>query len=475
MPTRTVVFEGKFSPEQVKGYAHLPFEVPPQTVRVGIEYSYSARIDSDPLLGGGNTIDLGVFDARGIDFLSAGFRGWSGSERLAVSIGETQATPGYLAGPLPPGTWHVLLGLYKIAPGGCDYRVEVTCDAGPERATQAAMPVAPQTLPASQIALRAGGWLRGEMHCHTLHSDGDTTVPELVRMARERGLDFLAITDHNSISHQHELAACADPGLILIRGVEVTTFKGHFNVWGIPDWIDFRVTRPEHMRAAIQYASARGALTSCNHPKPFGPMWDYADVEDYDCIEVWNGPWYVNNRSSLDFWTGRLAQGKRIVAVGGSDWHNQTELQEEPPRAPGTPTLWVQLSETPTAGAILQAIRSGHVVLSDAPDGPFLELRAGPDLTAQGGDLLRWDPGAVLPVQVHCLGAAGHTLTLHDRNGVLYSEIISEPDQCVDMKLQTLHSLFVRAELVSGDGDMKAMTNPIYFEPARERTRQAQI
>ena len=177
-----------------------------------------------------------------------------------------------------------------------------------------------------------------------------STATETARFQRlsgwrsERGLDFLAITDHNSISHQRGLETFQEPGLILIRGIEVTTFKGHFNVWGIPDWVDFRVTRPEQMTATIQSATARGGLTSCNHPKPFGPMWDYTAVEDYHCIEVWNGPWQVRNQNSLDFWTARLAEGKRFIAVCGSDWHYPAELEQLPPRAPGTPTLWVHVS-----------------------------------------------------------------------------------------------------------------------------------
>src|SRR4051794_34716902 len=93
------VFEGDLVPAQEKGYVYLPFDVPVGALQVEVEYLYSHQIDSDPLLSGGNTIDLGIFDAGGIEFLSAGFRGWSGSERSSFLIGETEATPGYLAGP----------------------------------------------------------------------------------------------------------------------------------------------------------------------------------------------------------------------------------------------------------------------------------------------------------------------------------------------------------------------------------------
>src|SRR5438093_13613644 len=100
MPTETIIDEGTFRAEQEKSYIYVPFDVPADARLLKIEYSYSNRIGSSPYLTGGNTIDLGVFDSRGIDYLNAGFRGWSGSERESVSISETEATAGYLAGPL---------------------------------------------------------------------------------------------------------------------------------------------------------------------------------------------------------------------------------------------------------------------------------------------------------------------------------------------------------------------------------------
>ena len=52
-------------------------------------------------------------------------------------------------------------------------------------------------------------WLAGDLHMHTVHSDGVMTVPELARFAAGRGLDFIAVTDHNTISHHAELPAAA--------------------------------------------------------------------------------------------------------------------------------------------------------------------------------------------------------------------------------------------------------------------------
>ena len=52
-------------------------------------------------------------------------------------------------------------------------------------------------------------WLAGDLHTHTVHSDGALTVAELAALAAGRGLDFIAVTDHNTVSHHAELAAAA--------------------------------------------------------------------------------------------------------------------------------------------------------------------------------------------------------------------------------------------------------------------------
>ena len=469
MPNLTIIHEGTLRPEQEKTYLHLPFDMPTDATRLEVEYACSNRISADPLFTGGNTIDLGVFDARGIDFLTAGFRGWSGSERSSFFITKTDATPGYLAGSLIPGRWHVLLGLYKVAPQGCSYRVRITitlsttADGRRQTMTCGQRSAADSDLPSSPPRAPFAPWLRGELHCHTWHSDGDISAVDLVSLARERGLDFLAVSDHNTIASQHELASLHDPGLVLIRGVEVTTFKGHFCVWGIGDWVDFRVQRPEDMEAALRFAGDRGAVTSCGHPKPFGPPWDYESVTNYHCVEVWNGPWTLLNQMALDFWVSQLATGRHIPAIGGSDYHRKRELQDNPPRAPGTPTVWVYVPETPSASAILDAIRHGHVSLSDEPNGPFLDLRAGHAFPAMGGDVIARPQDGRLAVRAHCQRGAGHQLRLLDQQGVLFEQAISEADAVVATELPVTHSLYVRAELRTADEGMKTLTNPVYL------------
>jgi hypothetical protein len=87
--------------------------------------------------------------------------------------------------------------------------------------------------------------------------------PEAFISGYPRGLDFLAVTDHNTISHHAELAAASRRyGIILLPGQEVTTDGGHAGALGDVGWIDFR----EEPDAWLDATEAAGGLLSVNHP-----------------------------------------------------------------------------------------------------------------------------------------------------------------------------------------------------------------
>ena len=107
------------------------------------------------------------------------------------------------------------------------------------------------------------------MHNHSYHSDGDSDPLDIVRRAEALGLDFLAITDHNNISHLAHLNTIKTP-LMLIPGFEVTTYKGTGTCGVVASSIDFRVEDEQHMAQAVAEAKRRGYLVSLNHQRPYG-------------------------------------------------------------------------------------------------------------------------------------------------------------------------------------------------------------
>ena len=457
---RRKIFRGKVYPadRERDPYLLLPFEVPPGAGRVEIVYTYDER---------GNTLDLGAFDSRGCGFLTPeGFRGWSGSARREVVIGEDWATPGYLPGPLYPGTWHVILGLYRVSPRGCSYEVEVRIrpepvDVPPEG------PVGERPLCREDGAIKVPGWLKGDLHCHTHHSEAQGSVADLVAAAERKGLDFLAITDHNTTSHWREVEALGEgAGLILIPGEEVTTYRGHANVWGRGRWLDFRCRTREEMKRVYDVASAEGRVFSVNHPKPGGPPWEFGFDLPFDCIEVWHGLWSMGNEHSLETWRRLLQAGRRVVAVGGSDTHPLIAPGRGLVEWLGLPTTWVMAPDR-SPRAILEGIREGRVSISACPHGPFVAI----EFVSRGR---RFPQGGVSPygsgiVRVEVLRGEGLELRLCGARGTLCRATISGRSWREEFPVKLDAEGFVYAEVRVPVGPLMeweplaAITNPVWY------------
>lgn len=320
--------------EEMDRYLEVPFQVTSGMERIHVRIEVEANGPGDCV------IDLGVKDAERV-------RGWSGGARTEFFIELEQATPGYIPGELVAGEWSVLLGTYRIPPAGCTVRVEVTC------------------------TMNQGRWLKGDLHMHTVHSDGVLTVAENAKIMAELGCDFLAMTDHNTYSQN--LAYPRETGVVMIPGMELTTNHGHANFLGAVRPIeDFRSVSSEQVQERIQEARNNGARIVLNHPHCPNCGWEWAWTVDYDWVEIWNGPWREANQQTLTWWHEQLCSGKRMVAVGGSDFHSQGGYVRH-----SMPTTWVYAASR-TVNGVLDGIDTGRVFLSFSPEGPALELNAGP-------------------------------------------------------------------------------------------------
>jgi hypothetical protein len=472
------VFEGHVTPADKRrsDYLYVPFELPEPASRLRVQYRYSAAISASQH-GGGNVIDIGLFDPRGSGFPGgAGFRGWSGSNRREFTITPTAATPGYLPGPLPAGRYQVILGLYRIWIHGADYEVEIEADLGaagapPPAPTQVSQPV---RIPSAMD--RSMRWLRGDLHCHSEHSDGADTLVQLTARARALKLDFLAVTDHNTVSHHPNLPELADDDLLLIPGYEVTTYYGHMNVWGANRWCDFRCRSNEEIAAVIDLAHASGGLCSINHPKTGGPPWEYTFNLPVDAMEVWQGPWPARNEESLASWHNLLGSGRRVPAVGSSDYHRPPVQVIDYPRL-GQPTTWVKAAGR-SVPAVLDAVRAGRAFISAMPEGPRLDLcAAAANIRAEMGGELSLAPGTAVEVEVEIEGGGDRALRLIADGEVAHETLIATDQATV--RTEVTANAYVCAELVgdvprelvpddvAADLDLHgwrwALTNPIYI------------
>lgn len=343
-----LTFRRFFTPadKQASVYQYVPFDVPASARGVTVSY----RIGDQS-----SVIDFGLFDPYG-------FRGYSGSARRDVALGAELATPGYLAGPIPAGTWMAMLGLHAVADGGVEVRVEVDFSpvirvAGHALAQQLPHP-ATRTLPAP-----AGfRWWAGDFHSHSEHSDGSLSLDELAYLGASRGLAFLAVTDHNTISHHAYLANSATRhGIALLAGQEVTTGTGHANSFMEDRWVDFREATDQWL------ATTRigNGLMAINHPVAGDCSWQREIPPGVDLIELWHSSWDRRSPEPLH-WCAQVA----AIGIGGSDFHRIGN-----DGLPGAPTTWVLLEDDRTALTtenILRAVGEGRVAISSNPWDPVL-------------------------------------------------------------------------------------------------------
>jgi len=457
---------GRFEPG-APDWAYLPVEVPRGVGELAVSYRYD-RPEPPPGMAG-NALDLGVFDPRGHWPGGPGFRGWSGGARDRFAIGPGGATPGYLPGPVQAGTWHLLLGPYTVAPQGMAWAVRVELRYGDPGA-----PFVPAPAPA-RASGRGRAWYRGDAHVHTVHSDGRRLPEEVVAAARSAGLDFVVSTEHNTSSASGIWGRHATgTGPLVVDGEEVTTRNGHLLALGLPagEWIDwrYRAGDPAFGRALARIREL-GALAVAAHPYcPFpGCAWrfGYAGV---DAVEVWNGPWTLDDEAALATWDGLLAAapGAWPVALGGSDAHREPE----PIGLPRNVVLAAGLERR----AILDGIRAGHLWIAESP-GVELSLEA----TAAGrsagiGERLGAEPGTPVTVRLEAAGAAGCVARLATDLGAVV-DAPAGPDGRLALSWTTTPraSAYVRAELrrpgpaPTPAGTMVALTNPVFLGPAGPR------
>jgi hypothetical protein len=346
-------------------YLELPFDVSPadQSVEVVLSYDTSNAV-----------IDLGCIGA-------VGWRGWSGGAKSRFVITATDASGGYLPGELEPGQWAVVLGLYKIPAIGVSVEVVINT---PSTMPVEAEPSAPPALTGPRpSAIRdfpappGNRWYAGDFHAHTLHSDGSLSIRQLASRAVRAGLDFLAVTDHNTVSHHSHLPGVSvEYGISLLPGQEITTARGHANAYGSIPWVDFR----EHPQTWVDVVARNGGMLSLNHPVDGDCSWQWHLARKPTHAEIMHSSWQETPQDT-SIWAWWNAWGTRTIPLGGSDFHKPNDGVEV-----GTPTTWVSAPD-PGHDSILAAAIAGHTALSmgTAARGPVL-VRVEDELIAIDAD-----------------------------------------------------------------------------------------
>ncbi len=417
--------------QEERQYLRIPFIVAQDTETITVSYDYTRHRLCPGEEGSTYRREVNIIDLA-LEDPDKTLVGASGSERREITIHENHATPGYRGVPIRPGTWYIILGAYRVEEEGC-----------------------PVTLSVTQMP-KGGVLLTGDCHTHTVHSDGWYTVDQAIDRARQDRLDYLFITDHNSMASNPLIRS--SPDLTVLPGVEVTYYDGHYNLFGAERPMKtFFANSREEVLSIMREGREHGALVSLNHPFDFGCPWKFGFGPDVpaDLVEIWNGPFTPLNRKSITLWHEQLCAGRIWPAIGGSDCHH-SELF----RTFAAPATFLY-ARSRAGSDILAAMKGGHAYVGMNAGAPGIHMAMG---DARMGDV---HAGNKEPLQLRVEALAeGDEIRLINQTGVIWA---NKPGACwrYEVSLDAGESTFLRVEvrrtLPEGTRTLASISNPIYI------------
>jgi hypothetical protein len=368
-------------PEGGGDHFRVPFEVPEGIAEVEVRHDD---------LSDDNVLDWGLEDPNGR-------RGWGGGNSEPAIVGVDAASRSYTAGPIPAGTWNVIVGKALIEDPPGQYELEIVLRTKPTLPSQ---PERQPYRPAAPLSEEAR-WYAGDVHVHSVES-GDARPPldEVGTFARSRGLDFIVVSDHNVHTALDFLADVQPrhPELLFVPGVEFTTYAGHGNGIGATQYVSHEIGQPGvTIEGSVQAYVDQGAVFTINHPELdigtlcIGCAWEHRlDPSLIGAVEIATGglePFAAQyTEMAIAFWDELCAQGHHVVPLGGSDDHRAGVDVGAFGSPIGDATTMVWAERLDVAG-IVEGIRSGRTVVKlQGPEDPMIDLGAS---EAIEGDVVR--------------------------------------------------------------------------------------
>ena len=188
--------------------------------------------------------------------------------------------------------------------------------------------------------------LKIDFHVHTRYSsDSSITLEQVVSFAKKRGLDGVAITDHNTVEGALKLKT---KDIIIVPGIEVSTLDGHL--------LGLNVTTPIPaklgMEETIEKIREAGGVAVAPHPFSFYKSPPSRSIKSYDAVEVMNAasvPFGV-----LTYFSKRFAKRLDLPQTGGSDAHYAPEIG----------SAYTEVDSGSDVDEIVSAIKNGNVFAS---------------------------------------------------------------------------------------------------------------
>jgi len=190
----------------------------------------------------------------------------------------------------------------------------------------------------------------GNLHIHSLHSDGGADVSQIARSAEKADLDFFCLNDHAHMCDSLHLEEEGFYGKVLVLvGSEIGVRHHHYLAFGLREPVRENDLQPQEV---IDSVNAQGGLGFLAHPfeegmpfleKSIAYTWKDLSVKGFTGICIWNfssrwkervrtvlhGLFFLAfkaetlrgpSRETLAVWD-ELCRERKVVAVGGSDAH----------------------------------------------------------------------------------------------------------------------------------------------------------
>lgn len=301
-----------------------------------------------------------------------------------------------------------------------------------------------------QTFIHEGQFYKGNIHSHTVHSDGHWKPEKSVQKYKEAGYDFMAITDHNLYGNYVHLN---DEQFLVIPGFEGNVALPEndlrqFHIVYLDESSELqhhtKITVPkvnniDEVNQYIKSITSQGFIAVLAHPTwSLTPYDQVMAIEGVSLMEVYNTGCdeHENLGNDHHIWETVLRQGKTMWGVAVDDNHNEFEGK-------GTDSFggWISVkAKSLNRQDILDAIKVGSFYASTGPSVNACYVEDG-------------------VVYIECSGASKIFINDHQRHSHVHrsNELYS-----YKYDISSWNAKFILVTIVDEEG-RRAFINPIYL------------
>jgi hypothetical protein len=291
-----------------------------------------------------------------------------------------------------------------------------------------------------------GGWFKGNIHAHSLDSDGSYSPADIVRFYRDSGYDFLAITDHGVLT---DTSGFTSPTFLTIPGEELCVGQSanrrftHIVALNISEELAVvEYNGGLSRKKAIDLISNFGGFAIVAHP-----YWSDLNFNDLAALEVALGIEVFNTTCEVEIgrgyssvhWDDLLVMGKHLLGFAVDDTHGRVRRHQPEDYC----KAWINVkAPSLTVEDIMRSLKDG---LFYSSNGPYIK-----DIRVEGDAIF-----------VKSSPARSIAFISNTSLGMMYTaEGGSLEEASYSLKGQ---EVYVRVEITDKFG-RKAWSNPIYME-----------